>query len=377
SILQLLETTELDTEQQEYVQMGTKSSKRLQNLLSDILDLSRIEADKMEIKEEEIHLIDILQSIKDIFIQQAKNNENTLSINMEENTPNRLLGDGTRLTQILFNLVGNANKYTQKGQIEVNVSNLPGQDPCYPRILFTISDTGKGIPDNMLDEVFESFSQANDSNSPYSRKYEGAGLGLPLVKRLVDLMGGNMSMDSQENKGTIVYVSIPFKFPEALKTNQIEAQDEKSQSNLDGYRILVADDDPTTQFSSKRLLEKMGCYVEVVDNGQEVLSALKKQDFDCILMDIQMPILDGVEATRQIRNKEVESSKDKSEKFTSGSSNSSMPKFQNPKIPIIALTAFAMTGDKEKFLAAGMDDYISKPINKDELKEVMERNLAA
>lgn len=121
----------------------------------------------------------------------------------------------------------------------------------------------------------------------------------------------------------------------------------------------------------------MGCYVEVVDNGQEVLSALKKQDFDCILMDIQMPILDGVEATRQIRNKEVESSKDESEKFTSGSSNSSMPKFQNPKIPIIALTAFAMTGDKEKFLAAGMDDYISKPINKDELKEVMEKNLPA
>ena len=178
-------------------------------------------------------------------------------------------------------------------------------------------------------------------------------MGLPLVKRLVNLMGANMSMDSQEGQGTEVYVSLPFRVLSSL-LQETEKEDERTEQLVQRtYKVLLADDDPITQLSRRRLLEKHGSSVKVIENGQDALSTLPRENFDCILMDVQMPVLDGVEATKLIRNS----------------------KANFKKIPIIALTAYAMSGDREKFLEVGMDDYISKPVDKDELLEVIERNV--
>ncbi len=353
-MLQLMQQTLLLPEQKEYIDGALNSTKRLNRLLSDILDLSKIEANKIDIKMEEFDLNEIIQSIKDIFRQETLKNGNTLCINIEEIAPEKLLGDSTRLTQILFNLIGNSNKYTKGGQIKVDVTPLTAKKTMTYPILFTVSDTGKGIPDDMLEEVFETFSQADDSDSPYTRKFEGAGLGLPLVKRLIHLMGGNASIVSQEGVGTIVYVSLTFVLPRSKQPELQIADRERQQISLNGYKILLAEDDPTTQLITQRLLEKQGCLVKVVGDGQAVLLELTRNRFDCILMDVQMPVLDGVETTRKIREART--------------------KFKD--IPIIAMTAYAMDKDKEKFLEAGMDDYIAKPLNKDELISVLRRNLS-
>ena len=213
---QLLQTTDLDDEQNEYLEMAHKASRRLNKLLSDILDLSRIESGKMELKEEEIILEEVKQSVEDIFRHICRENSNALQIILEDNVPERLIGDSIRLTQILFNLVGNAIKYTRQGNIQVQASMIPGPVPNFCRILFIVEDTGQGIAEDKLDLVFETFSQAEGSDSSYARQFEGSGLGLSLVKRLVHLMGGNACICSQTGQGTSVYVSLPFKVPDGL-----------------------------------------------------------------------------------------------------------------------------------------------------------------
>ncbi len=265
-----------------------------------------------------------------------------------------LLGDKTRLIQVLFNLVGNASKYTQKGQVYLEAHSLSSTDPCKCRVLFIIGDTGPGIPEDKLDRVLESFTQANDTDSPYTRQFEGAGLGLPLVKRILNLMNGHMSISSQEGQGTEIYVSLPFRFPSSLPQENEKEEKSPEEPLQKKYKVLLADDDYITQLSTRRLLEKQGSLVKVVENGQDALSELEKEYFDFLLMDVQMPVLDGVEATKQIRSSRTE----------------------YKDIPIIALTAYAMTGDREKFLKAGMDDYIAKPVDKDEFLEVVERNVS-
>ena len=353
-MLQLLQMSNPDAEQNEYLNKALQSTQRLNRLLTDILDLSKIEADKMEIREEEFNLSEIFQSIQDIFKQTVEQNQNTLHIDMDENIPQTMIGDSTRLTQILFNIVGNACKYTHNGQVNVYASLLPQTRPldnC--NLLFCVEDSGKGIPEDKLDRVFESFTQSNDSDSPYTRKYEGAGLGLPLVKRLVHLMHGNASISSQESEGTSIYVSLPFRLPQSQQMpTELQPQEQIFQPR--NRHILIVDDDETTQFHIARLLEKEGFKVTVIENGKRAWKEFQEKSFDCILMDIQMPVLDGVEASKQIRSTE---------------SNYRV-------IPIIALTAYAMSGDREKFLEAGIDDYIAKPVDNDELMQVLERNLS-
>ena len=333
--------------------MAMMSSKRLTRLLSDILDLTKIEADKMEITEEVFAIPEVMQSIKDIFTHAAKENENILNIDFEESFSGSLIGDSTRLTQILFNLVGNAVKYTEKGQVHVSAHSLPTDQKGICRILFSVTDTGPDIPDDQIDKVFETFTQVGDNHSPYARRFEGAGLGLPLVKRLVSLMGGNLSIDTREGTGTTVYVSLPFK---TLASEEPKAEHDPENdrlANTKAPKVLLVDDDEITQIQIKRLLEKKGLKVQVTDNGEIALTELASEEFQCILMDVQMPVLDGVETTKRIRAMEG-AIKD---------------------VPIIALTAFAMSGDREKFLDAGMDDYVAKPIDYHDLMEAIKRNL--
>lgn len=356
-MLQLLDATPLNEEQQEYVSLASSSTKRLTKLLSDILDLSKIEAGKIHMREEKFQPEEILQYLEDILDQSNKENGNELFVNIESNVPKNLIGDSTRLTQILFNLVGNATKYTKQGRIDILVSLIPDLNKNKCRILFIIQDTGEGIADEKLDQVFETFTQANQSESVYSRENEGVGLGLPLVKYLVNLMGGNIAIDSLVGQGTTVYASLPFAIAEdSIEQNHTSKEavpEVEGKGKLEGYKILLADDDSITCLVVKRLLEKQGLEVHLVGDGQEAWKAAEKYEFDCILMDIQMPIMDGVEATQKIRSSHLSSR----------------------NVPIIALTAYAMSGDKEKFLEAGMDDYVSKPVGKLKLLEVINRNL--
>jgi PAS domain S-box-containing protein len=214
-MLQLLQMSDLDEEQSEYVEMALTSTDRLSRLLSDVLDISRIEAGKMEIRSETFEIEPLLQSIEDIFTQTAKANRNRLQLHVADNVPLRLVGDSARLSQILFNLVGNALKYTEEGSVELSIWRLPlnGSGDC--RILFRIADTGPGIEEHKLDSIFETFSQAEEASSPYTRQYEGAGLGLSIVRRLLHLMGGSGCMASETGHGTAFYVSLPFGLPQA------------------------------------------------------------------------------------------------------------------------------------------------------------------
>jgi PAS domain S-box-containing protein len=356
-MLQVLQMTELNPEQHDYVDSAIKSSQRLTRLLSDILDLSKIEVDKMEIREENVSLDEVMLSIKDIFEHVALKQNNTLEIMSDKSIPEDMISDSTRLTQILFNLVGNANKYTNNGRVKVEASLLPLATSEGLRILFTVSDTGPGIPDDKLEQVFETFTQVHASRSPYDRQYDGAGLGLPIVKRLVRLMGGSACIACQEGQGTEVFVTLPFKRSHTPRNVSARTLGGTHKDKEGCYRILLVDDDESTQEHIKSLLHKLGHTVHVACHGEQVLAELHdagKGAYDCVLMDIQMPFLDGLETTKRIRN-----------------SHSGIK-----DLPIIAFTAYAMFGDREKFLQAGMDDYIAKPVDKHELMKVITRNVA-
>jgi PAS domain S-box-containing protein len=352
-MLQLMQSTNLDAEQQEYIDMSLKSSQRLNRLLTDILDLSKVEAGKMEINREGFNLKEVLETIQEIFWYEVQQKGLEFSYDLEPEIPDKLFGDSTRLTQILFNLVGNAVKYTQKGQVRLDAQVKSSKDSKYT-LLFSISDTGSGIPYQFQERIFETFTQANDSGSPYTRKYEGAGLGLPMVKRLADLMGGNVFLESEQERGTTVYVLLPFDTVEREAEQPFKADRPEKRVSAGGRQLLLAEDDGVNQKVAQRILEKLGYQVKVAQNGKEALQFLQAESFDLVLMDIKMPIMDGIEATKQIRNSNL----------------------KTKDIPLIALTAYAMKGECENFLEAGMDDYIPKPVDRDKLESTLKKNLS-
>ena len=351
-MLQLLQTTEQTDEQKEYVVRAIKSTSRLTRLLADILDISRIEAGKIQIIEEEFSLSTLKESIHDLLMLAAKEKRIEFEFTIDPMTPPRLIGDETRVRQILFNLAGNAIKFTEQGSVRIHAALLPSKD-SQAQMLFTVSDTGIGISDEQLKDIFEPFFQAEES---YTRKYQGAGLGLSIVRKLVKLQGGEIAIDNTPGEGTLIYLALPFKLPLA-HAGQVGALRQPLLSSKEKpFRILFADDDEISLMSGKKMLEKSGYDVLTAQDGQEALERLSEHDFDLILMDIQMPIMDGVEAVKSIRKQSQFGAK--------------------RDIPIIAMTAYAMVGDKEKFLAAGMDGYISKPVDMDELREVINHVLA-
>ncbi|WP_052507583.1 PAS domain-containing hybrid sensor histidine kinase/response regulator [Desulfonatronovibrio magnus] len=348
-MMQLLSSTGLKQDQEELVNLGNISARRLTQLLSDILDLSSIDAGKMIIRENEINLKSICDSLNDLFVIPASEKELSLDFFVDSSLPETLIGDDTRVQQVLFNLVGNAIKFSEHGTVSMDIMSVAPGKHCDIRIMFTISDSGIGIPEDKIENLLKPFVQVEDS---YTRKYEGAGLGLAIVKRLVDLMGGTINITSQVGEGTSIYVVLPFKLPEgksAPKHHQTKPllQSEKS------LRILLAEDDPTNQYPAQKILEMMGHTVFLAENGRQVIDLLKAQDFDVILMDIRMPVMDGVEATRNIRSStDLGTKKD---------------------IPIIALTAYAMQGDREKYLKAGMNDYLAKPVEMKDMEKAFSR----
>ena len=348
-MMQLLQMSDLDKEQKEYVDLTITSANRLTRLLSDILDLSRVEAGKVEIREDTFVVQELCDSVYDLFKVTARNKDVRLDCIIDPNIPARLVGDETRVRQILFNLVGNSLKFTQKGKVQAEMIFMGSDHKDGCRILFTVSDTGIGIPDDKLDDLFKPFVQVEGS---YTRSYQGAGLGLAIVKRLVDLMGGSIAVDSTVGRGTTFHVLLPFKLAEGESLPAEQRPDQMRESGQ-SLRVLLAEDDVSNQYPTRKLLEKSGHTVTLAENGQQVLALLSDQDFDVILMDIQMPVMDGVEATKAIR--------------------SSTDPGTRKDIPIIALTSYAMHGDREKFLEAGMNDYISKPVRIEDLARALNK----
>ncbi len=346
-MMQLLQTTRLDEEQREFVSLAIKSSERLTRLLTDLLDISRIEAGKMDIVDEEFSPRELADSVAELFTVNAISGDVTLECAIDPAMPTMLVGGIARLRQILFNLVGNSLKFTEKGTVRLEMTPLLSTGKNELRVLFSIFDTGIGIPESKFKELFKPFAQVEGT---YARKYQGAGLGLAIVRRLVELMRGNIFLESSLGEGTAVHVVLPLKLPHGIAALAAPCQAAPCPPSP-GLRILVAEDEPSNQFPLQRMLEKSGHAVTLAENGQQAVELLQDHDFDCILMDIQMPVMDGIEATRIIR--------------TSGLTET------KKRIPIIALTAYAMSGDRERFLQAGMDDYIAKPVTMKDLERIL------
>lgn len=353
SMLHLLQGTPLSEEQAEYLGAATTSAKRLTGLLSDILDISKIEAGKVRIEEKEFLVKSLEDSILELFGQAAKERGNRLEFAVPGGFPRTLIGDEARLRQIFFNLVGNAVKFTENGLVRVEASVLPYVREPGVKVLFTVSDTGVGINDDQLAEIFEPFVQAEGT---YSRRFQGAGLGLSIVRKLVRLMHGELAIDNASGGGTTFYLSLPFTLPKDRRERTIAPENKAERSPSGSFNILLAEDEVISAMACKRMLEKEGHVVVTAKNGLEAIQFLSERQFDLVLMDIQMPLMDGVEATRKIR--------------TSGSLAS------KSQIPVIAVTAYTMLGDREKFLEAGMNDYLAKPIDKDDMVATIARVMA-
>ena len=364
--------TSLSEQQLSYLKIVKSRSKDLLDLINDILDLSRIEAGKLKISPVRIKLQEVLHNLIGSFKPETESKKLALSLVISSDVPDIIIVDPLRIRQILTNLIGNAIKFTQQGEICVSVRlareedmfhSFPDSSFCEympsknsALLKFSVRDTGIGIAGVKQTQIFEAFTQADGS---IAREYGGTGLGLAICSRLVELMGGRIWVESNPGKGSIFNftsaVIIPDRKDSSILSNVHEMEDLPEESlptdsrDIKPMRILVTEDDPSNQLLMKSVLEGQGHSVFIASSGQESLSALKREQFDIILMDVQMPEMDGIELTKKIRASSMD--------------------FKN--IPIVAVTAFAMERDRERCLAAGMNEYLSKPIYEEVLKGVL------
>ncbi|MBI3418512.1 MAG: response regulator [Proteobacteria bacterium] len=345
----LLLESQLKQEERQLADTVFRSSVNLLEIVNDILDLSKIEAGEMQLECIGIDPNYILVSVTEALGHVAREKRLILVKSYEKVKLPYVLGDPTRLTRVLVNLVGNAIKYTNHGQVEVSaffrkIDDAHGQLHC------EIKDTGIGIPKEKLSTIFEKFVQADTSTT---RKYGGTGLGLAITKQLIELMGGKIGVESELDNGSLFWFTIPFKTTDKLDAKKQIRKLKKTRGSVPASkaRVLVAEDHPMNQLFITKLLQRFGIGTfEIVENGHDVLKACREKPWDVILMDCHMPEKNGYDTTLDIRAGE---------------------KGTNKHLPIVAMTANAMVGDKEKCMRYGMDEYISKPISIEELKEVM------
>ena len=349
----LLAESELTDEQKEHLNLVRESSHNLLRLIDDILDLSKIEAKKVDVDIAECSLGQLLNSVESLMLSKAKREGLDFEIIENDGLPAQIRTDVTRVRQCLINLVGNAVKFTRKGHIYLKVFLQEIENA--PFIRFDVEDTGIGIPKDKQEEIFETFVQADNSTS---REFGGTGLGLAISKRLAELLGGQLTMTSEVGKGSVFSLTIPAsvdvtKQPFLDRYNMvihIEAgMDEIKQDKFSGH-ILVAEDARTNQVLIKSLLKRLGLQVTIAEDGNEAVQKALTEQFDLIFMDIEMPNMNGYEATKMLRKKGL-------------------------KTPIIALTAYAMKGDDAKCFAVGCDAYISKPIEHKKLLQTLSKYL--
>ena len=341
--------TDLDEEQREYLTIVKSSTISLLRVLNDILDYSKIEAGKIDLEKISFNFRDIVHEVVNLFSIGAKQKGLCIKLNIDHNIPKHIIGDSVRLRQVLSNLVGNGIKFTAQGEININVT-IEEQCKEKVKLRFVVNDTGIGIAENELEKLFKRFSQVDDSNT---RKFGGTGLGLAISKKLIEIMDGEIGVESKENVGSSFFFTALFGLQQVETDIEDGIYHEPLQYNNPGLKkVLLAEDDQVSRNMVTIILEKNGFEVIAVENGKEAISAFEKADFHIILMDINMPFLDGYATTRMIRLKE---------------------KHKKISTPIIAMTAYALKGDKEKCLEAGMVDYISKPIDINELRDVINK----
>jgi len=337
----------LNKKQVEFIDNIIESSNRLLFLINDILDLSKVEAGKIEIIPAPFTFDKFIERIRQILLSLAHKKDITTRIHTSPDISSQLIGDEYRIEQVLRNLISNAVKFTDHGQIDINIE-IQNKD----ELLFKVSDTGTGIPKDRQENLFDNFYQVVSS---YSKKYGGTGLGLAISKELINLMGGKIWFESEPGKGSVFYFTLKLKEAEYQDIKEQQQQEKRKTSihfqQRRSLKILLAEDNALNIETMTYFLKREGHVINHATKGHEVLACMMKDDFDIILMDIQMPEMDGVETTKIIRNSNSEN--------------------YDPKIPIIALTAYAMRGDREQFLNAGMNDYVTKPVDIDNLIEKM------
>ena len=349
-IASLLNKTRLDVQQRNYLQLIQESANNLLVIVNDILDLEKIVAGKLQLESIPFKIVDKIATTIQSFIYRAEEKE--LGLVFQNSIPGDLVvkGDPYRLSQVLNNILGNALKFTNEGHINI-ATGIAEHDAGAVVIEITVSDTGIGIGKEQLRSIFEPFEQAD---ATISRKYGGTGLGLAICKNMIEMQNGELLVQSEEGKGSAFTIRVPYHLSiEAMQENEISQ--ETDYKSLGHRKILVAEDVELNQYLARHILESWEFEVLIVNNGLEAIHALEQASFDCILMDVQMPEMDGIEATQRIRR---------------------FPDPVKANIPIIALTANALKGDSEKYLAAGMTDYLAKPFDEESLFQVIYRNLA-
>lgn len=344
--------SELTSDQRDCLEAVRTSADALLEIINDILDFSKIEAGKLDLESIPFSISDVLDDTLTVFSWRAREKGLELSVRRDADVPEILLGDPGRLRQILVNLIGNGIKFTERGEVKASVAptrNVDGRDTI--RLQFAVRDTGIGIPADKQDAIFRAFEQADGSTT---RKYGGTGLGLAITQHLVELMGGRLQVESRSGEGSTFHFTAVFgrAVPDALPAPVPIATPAISPSTtLKSLEVLLVEDGALNRKLAIRLLEKKGHRVTIACNGKEALAALERQSFDVVLMDLQMPEMGGLEATYIVRRRE---------------------KGTGRRVPIVAMTSHALRGDEERCLQAGMDGYVSKPIEPARLWEVID-----
>ena len=347
--LQLLEDTGLSDEQKDFVQTAHKSAEALLAILNDILDLSKIEAGKLQFENIAFNLRQIISDIVILHSLKAEQQGVELRQTIDEKLPAYIMGDPTRMRQVIVNLVSNALKFTREGEVAIAVEVLSA-DSQSVQLKISVTDTGIGIPAEAQENLFKAFTQADGSTT---RKYGGTGLGLAIVSQLVEMMQGELGVESEEGRGSSFWFIASFAIAEQQEEKSSEKTVAQTALAIDA-RILLVEDNPINQMVASKMLEKFGLKPELANNGVEALDKLQQQDFDLVLMDCQMPEMDGFEATKEVRRQNLTTA-------------------DGSPLPIVAMTANVMSGDRERCLDVGMDDYIGKPVKRDKLEEVLRK----
>ena len=345
-MLQLLETTQMTDEQVEYAALASESTEHLLKVINDILDFSRIERAPLELEHIPFNLAELINSCAQAFSHSAQQRGLNLQLQLADGMPALYVqGDPTRIRQILVNLIGNALKFTEHGQVAIQAQ---WQSLDHELLWFTctVRDSGIGISPDNLEQMFNAFQRADSS---ISRRYGGTGLGLPIARTLAERMGGTLRAQSVEGQGSVFTLEMPLALSRQTLPTPVPAA-RAASSNGEGRTVLLVEDNPVNQTVIEAMLRSLGFTVSVANDGAQAVRSAESLIFEAILMDCRLPIIDGYEATRQIRQ---------------------LPGCS--EVPIIALTANALQGDREACLAAGMNDYLAKPFKRTDLQQILQR----
>jgi len=344
-VAQLLAQTELNKEQLELASMVQNSARNLQHIVNEILDFSKIEAGRIELDPRPFDLFEELDRTLESYRHEAHARNLAFEVAIDDNVPRRLEGDAGRFLQIVANLLSNAFKFTTEGGVSLRLRCEGSCDEQLCTLRCSVSDTGIGVAADAREKIFESFNQEDASTT---RRFGGTGLGLAISRQLAELMGGEIGMDSREGEGSTFWFTVRM----TALTGLPEAPATEAREALARLRVLVVEDNPLNQKITLRMLQKLGCETALAENGREAVTAVESSRYDLILMDVQMPVMDGVDATRLIRAREAQA---------------------GGHVPILALTANATVHDRDRCLTAGMQGFLTKPVTLDGLQDAMAR----